>query len=219
MGQLNAYWGFDGKVISDSNARSIRLVVFSNSQYQTMSMSESTVHFHHFYHYLIEGNRWKIFQGTIFDSTREWLSFKNIILIFVCMMECKKSLKCSRIISDEHIDNRDPFYWYELPFTPARIRNYIHYKVGWNYLTLKARFVGPTWGPPGSCRPRVGPCWPHEPCYLGNHSQNSAVQSLKSFHLTINCACNYFSMLDLKLTHVIKAPWALIQYKDVVLPV
>ena len=25
----------------------------------------------------------------------------------------------------------------------------------------------PTWGPPGSCRPQVGPCWPHEPCYQG----------------------------------------------------
>ena len=24
-------------------------------------------------------------------------------------------------------------------------------------LTLKARFMGPTWGPPGSCRPQVGP--------------------------------------------------------------
>ena len=30
-----------------------------------------------------------------------------------------------------------------------------------------ARFMGPTWGPPGSCRPRMGPCWPHEPCYQG----------------------------------------------------
>ena len=30
-----------------------------------------------------------------------------------------------------------------------------------------ARFTWPTWGPPGSCRPQVGPCWPHEPCYQG----------------------------------------------------
>ena len=30
-----------------------------------------------------------------------------------------------------------------------------------------ARFMGPTWGPPGSCWPHVGPCWPHEPCYQG----------------------------------------------------
>ena len=30
-----------------------------------------------------------------------------------------------------------------------------------------AKFVGPTWGPPGSCRPRWAPCWPHKPCYQG----------------------------------------------------
>ena len=30
-----------------------------------------------------------------------------------------------------------------------------------------ARFMGPTWGPPGSCQPQMGPCWPHEPCYQG----------------------------------------------------
>ena len=27
-----------------------------------------------------------------------------------------------------------------------------------------ARFMGPTWGSPGSCG---APCWPHEPCYQG----------------------------------------------------
>ena len=30
-----------------------------------------------------------------------------------------------------------------------------------------ARIMGPTWGPPGSYRPHVGPCRPHEPCYQG----------------------------------------------------
>ena len=30
-----------------------------------------------------------------------------------------------------------------------------------------AKFMGPTWGPPGSCRPRWGPYWSHEPCYQG----------------------------------------------------
>ena len=27
--------------------------------------------------------------------------------------------------------------------------------------TLIARFMGPTWGPPGSCRPKMGPSRPH----------------------------------------------------------
>ena len=30
------------------------------------------------------------------------------------------------------------------------------------------KFMGPNWGPPGSCRPQWAPCWPHEPCYQGN---------------------------------------------------
>ena len=36
-------------------------------------------------------------------------------------------------------------------------------------MTQKAKFMGPTWGPPGSCRPAMMvPCWPHEPCYQGS---------------------------------------------------
>ena len=27
-----------------------------------------------------------------------------------------------------------------------------------------AKFMGPTWGPSGSCWPQMGPMWPHEPC-------------------------------------------------------
>ena len=31
----------------------------------------------------------------------------------------------------------------------------------WEYISTQiARFLGPTWGPPGSCRPQMGPCWP-----------------------------------------------------------
>ena len=29
--------------------------------------------------------------------------------------------------------------------------------------------MGPTWGPPGSCRSQMGPCWPHELCFQGIH--------------------------------------------------
>ena len=34
-------------------------------------------------------------------------------------------------------------------------------------MSLIATFMGPTWGPPGSCRPQMGPILPHEPCYQG----------------------------------------------------
>ena len=36
-----------------------------------------------------------------------------------------------------------------------------------NTITQKAKFLGPTWGPPGSCRPQMGLCWHHRPCYQG----------------------------------------------------
>ena len=34
--------------------------------------------------------------------------------------------------------------------------------------TQIAKFMGPTWGPPGSCRPQMGPMLAHESCYQGN---------------------------------------------------
>ena len=34
-----------------------------------------------------------------------------------------------------------------------------------------ARFMGLTWGSPGSCRSQVGPIWPHESCYQGECGQ------------------------------------------------
>ena len=33
--------------------------------------------------------------------------------------------------------------------------------------SLIARFMGPSWGPSGADKTQVGPCWPHELCYLG----------------------------------------------------
>ena len=36
-----------------------------------------------------------------------------------------------------------------------------------NGYTQIARFMGPTWGPPGSCWPQMGLMLAHEPCYQG----------------------------------------------------
>ena len=33
------------------------------------------------------------------------------------------------------------------------------------HINPDSKIHGPTWGPPGSCRPQMSPCWPHEPCY------------------------------------------------------
>ena len=38
------------------------------------------------------------------------------------------------------------------------------------YITQITRFMGPTWDPPGSCRPQVGPMLAHRPCYHGTFS-------------------------------------------------
>ena len=64
------------------------------------------------------------------------------------------------------------FTWYKLSWT--KCASFI--MVGWNATwgkprwghhkcnakhTLIARFMGPTWAPPGSCRPQMGPSRPH----------------------------------------------------------
>ena len=38
---------------------------------------------------------------------------------------------------------------------------------GSTIVTLISRFMEPTWGTSGADRTQMGPCWPHEPCYLG----------------------------------------------------
>ena len=52
--------------------------------------------------------------------------------------------------------------------------------------SLIARFMGPTWGPHGSCRPQMGPILAHEPFYMGygvtrpqwvKHSQVAKIHS------------------------------------------
>ena len=52
------------------------------------------------------------------------------------------------------------------------------------FLTTQiAKFMGPTWGPSGSCPSQMGPCWPYEPCYLGTFSnflERKCMISLKS---------------------------------------
>ena len=55
--------------------------------------------------------------------------------------------------------------------------------------------MGPTWGQPGTDRTQVGPCWPHDLCYLGilkplrcyfnksyNHYQGTDMLYLSDLH-------------------------------------
>ena len=51
-----------------------------------------------------------------------------------------------------------------------------------NIATPIARFMGPTWGPSGADRAQVGPCWPHQLCYLGRFTH----QTVASFTKDVN---------------------------------
>ena len=50
--------------------------------------------------------------------------------------------------------------------------------------------MGPTWGPPGSCRPQMGPMLAHEPCYQGSSNcGKTEINSLRdrSSHIEAQC--------------------------------
>ena len=49
---------------------------------------------------------------------------------------------------------------------PLRARH-----TSWSNPTQEAMFMGPLWGQHGSCRPKIAPCWPHEPCNQGRTMQ------------------------------------------------
>ena len=75
--------------------------------------------------------------------------------------------------------NRRCLLLYHYPYLTANLLylSSTNFTAGWPancqglIITTKiAKFMGPTWGPPGSCRPQMGPCWPHEPCYQGSYS-------------------------------------------------
>ena len=57
-------------------------------------------------------------------------------------------------------------------FPAQRASNVGSISMSWHHdskprLSLIARFMGPTWGSSGSCRPQMGPMLVYEPCYLG----------------------------------------------------
>ena len=55
-----------------------------------------------------------------------------------------------------------------------------------------AKFLGPTRGPPGSCRPQIGPCCPHEPCDQGSFIYNACQDICRQFMLCCSLALHTF---------------------------
>ena len=55
--------------------------------------------------------------------------------------------------------------------------------------------MGPTWGPSGADRTQVGPCWPHELCYLGCVKSRDAFYALSMDALLIIQGCNILNLV------------------------
>ena len=100
---------------------------------------------------------WSIYIGM------EDIGWKQNETMFVT--DCAFQIEMLSILNFKHV----AFYFYIL-YKLIRTNKYI--VVGRcsevQVYTQIAKFMGPTWGPPGSCRPQMlAPCWPHEPCYQG----------------------------------------------------
>ena len=68
-------------------------------------------------------------------------------------------------INKSHCFHRNTWYKHNQtkhPKTRARVL--------WLIATQKAKFMGPTWGPPGSCRPQMGPMLAPRTLLSGNSS-------------------------------------------------
>ena len=86
------------------------------------------------------------------DSWRTYLDMKS-----VTWSECTMTVSC-------HGDAR----LQETTFVKTNVicHPFVSCPCGWLSVTSQiAKFMGPICGPPGSCRPQMAPCRPHEPCY------------------------------------------------------
>ena len=80
--------------------------------------------------------------------------------------------------------SRQCYSWYVTHHFIYPTRVCLEFRMGpYTRCTLIARFMGPTWGPSGADRTQVGPCWPHELCYLGNTVMGE-ILSARRGHLT-----------------------------------
>ena len=105
-------------------------------------------------------------------SPREWLYMHMYIYMCVCVAWYVHMIVCVCVVWYVHmIDNTESSYLYgvfkasELEFHVTDLFdmniNTIVYLRGFRQHNCQiAKFMGPTWGPSGSCWPRWAPCWP-----------------------------------------------------------
>ena len=102
------------------------------------------------------------FQGNmvILKSRRYKIWIWNLVQNTTNIMQIFSLLDIWNGWRNEHISRHDSYrrfgkrYFFLYSTTPFTCRTEI--------ITKMARFMGSTWGPPGSCGPRWVPCWPHE---------------------------------------------------------
>ena len=69
--------------------------------------------------------------------------------------------------------------------------------------TQMVKFMGPTWGPPESCRPQMGPMLPHEPCYQGRLPKKGIFKAkwlVAALKMTNPCerGCKGFAIMSIR---------------------
>ena len=84
-----------------------------------------------------------------------------------------------------------------------------------------AKFMGPTWGPPGADRTQVGPVLALWTLLSGNicngqmlHHWSTCMRIDMWFHPTIQTTYNYLSMLKFKLNHLKRRDNCWVKYRD-----
>ena len=58
-----------------------------------------------------------------------------------------------------------------------------------------------SWGPPGSCRPQMGPCWAHEHCYQGGSSTGRNTYVVRHLPLPV-AIIHHFHVKTTNNTHI-----------------
>ena len=99
------------------------------------------------------------------------------------------------------------FQWFHTPWRSCNVTvmikliNIIHLHGhgfsghSWWELSQIAKFMAPTWGPPGSCRPQLGPCWRYEPCYQCIVLHKTKSQTLHNNWMKICVEVNVFQYI------------------------
>ena len=107
-------------------------------------------------------HRWSLGMDKCFHSTRYWVCDYLFMLIFKLIKRTLRGKGYFRAYIRDTLE------------VPTICTVSQDKSLTWS-ITLIARFMWPTWGTSGADRTQVGPCWPHELCYLGTSDLRVAI--------------------------------------------